>query len=200
MKWLLIYLFVINVALAQTPAGNGGDAVVCKKTAEVLDYAEARQLKSLTIQTPPGQDAQAVAEKMLERLKPLDGKLYEHYKKNLDGLKPRLIFFPTTRFKDAKDSTHKVPADCRIEQMTGRQDVHGVRVIQISKQWWSQMAVGDKAGLLLHEIIFEHFSILGEKNAIHARQFNALLASKEISSMNKKSYQEWTRKIGLKFY
>jgi hypothetical protein len=55
----------------------------------------------------------------------------------------------------------------------------------------------NNAGLMSHEIIYEHFSKLGEADSRKAREFNALLFNAEMEAQTKESLKKIIEKYCL---
>jgi hypothetical protein len=206
MKFLL--LFLSFTVFAQTPmssngngVGNGGDVVTCKNLAELLDFTETKLMKRFTLIEAPKSSYLKIAKTRLEILKKVDPKLAAQYSKVLDSVENRWKTIENATFRDVPDSFEiAIPDECKIEQTAIQQEIDGKTQIHVSKKLWDKLDPMNKAGLVLHEIIYEHFIVLGEKNSVKVRRFNSLLFSSELNRMNNKQYQEYVRLLGLKFY
>jgi hypothetical protein len=76
----------------------------------------------------------------------------------------------------------------------------GVKKYIINQDLWSLLNNTNKAGLILHEIVYSDAIMRGQNNSIYARYFNALLSSKEITKLSQKEYKKIMRKTRLKQY
>jgi len=181
--------------------GNGGNAVVCEKSVELLDYFESANLKRFKISPPKGGSFKEIAQKTLDRIRKYNPQLHRQYSRVLEKISDRIKFIDKSDFRDIKDSFEvAVPHGCKIEQVANQQDVDGVRLFYISKSLWDKMPLDNQAGLILHEIIYEHFLFLGEPNSVKARQFNAYLGSAEIQTQDEKEYLKFVRNLKLPLY
>ena len=208
MKYLLVLLSLSFAAQGQdllsngNGVGNGGDVVVCPKTIELLDFAEVKMTKRFSmIDLPKRTDHIDLAKARIGKLKALDPKLYDQYSKVLNGIEGRWKLIEKAEFRDVMDSFEiALPENCFLKQIAIQHEFEGKTQIQVSKKLWDQLKPLERAGLVTHEIIYEHFLVLGEKNSIKARQFNAFLFSKEIEKMSKAQYLAYVRNLGLKLY
>ncbi|PCI26799.1 hypothetical protein COB52_05655 [Candidatus Kaiserbacteria bacterium] len=200
--YILVLLLLANEAFAGgNEVGNGGDAIVCSQKVELFDFFEAKMLKRQIIQLPKGKDPFEVAKKTIQRLKKLNPQLERQYLQVLKSFKTRIKFIDKVGFRDVKDSFEvAIPEGCKLEQAAIQQLDSGKRLVRISKKIWDKLSPAHRAGLILHEIIYEHFIFLGEKNSIKARKFNSLLSSKEILSFGKKEYLKYVRKLRVPIY
>lgn len=199
-----ILLFLVLSAFAQSPmssngngVGNGGDMVSCKVDGELLDFTEAKLLKRFEILRRPMTDWKHYSQVRLEILNKVDSRLSAQYKTVLSTIHNRLKFIENADFRDVPDSFEiAIPSGCKLEQVAIQQDGQ----IHINKKLWDKLDGVNHAGLIMHEIIYEHFITLGEKNSVKVRQFNAMLFSNELNRMTTKEYQEYVRLLGLKLY
>lgn len=206
MKKLIIFvLFATNLSFAGNEVGNGGDGIWCSKTQtmELLDFYEARAFERLTLEFPVGVDAYQLAEKIIENLAKFDAKLSKQYVRTLNGMKTRSHFLKEADLRDIKDSFEiTIPKDCELKQLAIQQKVSGKNEVEFyfQQELWDKMKVEQQAGLLIHEIIYEHFVLLGEVNSINVRYFNAFLSSKELRAMTQEDYKKKIKSLKLPLY
>ncbi len=106
------------------------------------------------------------------------------YLKRLDSIRAELDFKNGVILTDTRDSDHLFrPTDssCEVVQTAIRRpgETAGEKRFLIRKDVWDQLSALDRAGLLSHEIIYEHFSRLGETTSVKARKVNAFLFKNE---------------------
>jgi hypothetical protein len=177
-------LFTAVSASAQNKVGNGGNVVYCKKaapdknTAELLDFYE-NNIHLASAEANP----HAIAQKQLEELKLIAPQLAEQYIKRLSEIDGEIDLKSDVLLTPIPDSYHlfkPLEANCEILQTAIRraQIVSSEKRFLIRQDLWNQMAPLQKAGLLTHEIIYEHLAKLGEENSIKVRKLNAFLYSK----------------------
>ena len=210
MKPLLIVmmLLVAGNIFAGDKLGNGGDAVVCRNStgqiisSELLDYYEAREIRKINIDTGPANDSvDTKLNLVLSQLKRFDVPRAEQYKKYLD------LFAMESKILDADlvdipDSEHvSVPKNCRIEQAAIFKEpiIEGDPKYFISKEIWDALDATNRAGLILHEVIYRTFKEDGAVNSIKARYFHSMLASKEIETWELGHYLALLKKLQMNF-
>jgi hypothetical protein len=203
MSFLLLLLLPFG-AFASTggnEVGNGGDVVVCSDSVRLLDYFENESLKRGPLEFPKSDDPYVLAEKEIRRLSKLNPQLERQYLQVLGTLKKRVQMIEDADFRDVKDSFEvSIPTGCSLQQIAIQQNDSGQRSIRISKKLWDRLGVEHRAGLILHEIIYEHFVFLGETNSVKARKFNSYLASKKILSATVSEFQNFARGLKLPLY
>ncbi len=205
---LLILLIFSSVLHAQpntlmtngNGVGNGGDVVLCKDSIELLDFVEAK-MKGDKLSLSDSTEYKTQVKKVIDRLKSLDEKLFKQYSKVLLNIHERINFIPNASFRDVPDSLEiAIPKDCRVEQVAIQRVEKNRNIISISQDLWAKMSSSSKAGLVLHEIIYEHFVLMGEKNSIKVRAFNAFLNSERAEKFDRKQFVQYCRDMGIKLY
>lgn len=202
MTWLAVLLAgSLAFAGGGNEVGNGGDAVVCESSVRLLDYYENEMLKRGALEFAKGSDPYAKAKALAARLERLNKKLASQYFEALSTVSKRIDFIDKTDFRDVKDSFEVgVPSGCKIAQLAIQQEEAGRKRIRISKKLWDRLDDDHRAGLILHEIIYEHFIVLGETNSVKARRFNSYLASKAILAATAADYQKFINGLKLPLY
>ena len=67
----------------------------------------------------------------------------------------------------------------------------------IRQDIWDELTNTQKAGLITHEILHEHFTKLGEENSIKARRVNAFLNGPQV---NGETFWKMIRDLELPVY
>ncbi|WP_409479411.1 hypothetical protein [Pseudobdellovibrio sp. HCB154] len=193
---LFVLLFAVK-SYAQNRVGNGGDVVTCKdKSPQVLDLYES----SAEIITPAETDYQKIVSERLDLLAEAQGKLADQYRIKFSGFLNDSEFKATAKLTDIKDSEHLVlPKGCRLKQAAIRKNAtaKNEKLFLFDNDNWQEMDSLNKAALIMHEIIYDHFYKLGERNSIKARKVNALLFSKNFS---KKQFWELIQDLKIPIY
>lgn len=192
-------LFAVN----GNEVGNGGDVVICEGAAPILlDYYEGGKLYKYQINDMPKLVWKKQIQHILKKLKVKSEKLNKQYNLMYKGIERRLVFLDNAKLRDVKDSYEiHLPKNCEIKQIAiQRKDIDGIVKIHIDKDLWGKLSETHKAGLILHEIIYEHFLSLGEKNSIKARRLNSYLASKQIDGDTQKKFKDFLKKFRIPFY
>jgi len=200
--FLLLLLILSGNLLAQPSEGgkeigNGGDVVVCKnddgsiKSIELLDFFEARTLKKLNYNLGPNnlsvENKIMIALKRLEHFSSERAKLYREQADILLNDENETSFVANTTLTDIPDSLHlALPNGCDIEQIAIQNNPifsDDPRYV-INQDLWNRLDNNNKAGLVLHEIIYREAIKNGHTNSIRTRRFNALLSSDKIENYN----------------
>ncbi len=212
---MLILLLVLHAVpvQAQNRVGNGGDVVLCTEAvgagqaagaatkirdAHLLDFYESEHVR---ITPPATADYEAIISERLAALRKKDESLGEQYLRRWEGMKKELAFKEGIALAEVEDSGHVfTPAEknCSLRQIALRKSVvtPGEPRFLVNKTYWDRLAPADRAGLILHEIIYEHFFKLGEKTSVKARGFNARLFAKCFETDSVDDY--WKFVSGLK--
>lgn len=177
--------------------GNGGKGVVCGDGAgnitrvEVLDFYEGRILYGLEPVFPDGtfvEKAKAAASRFAVH----DSARAWRYTSEIDH------FLSNTRYVDSPlietpDSDHIVapPLGCEIRQIAiqMKPTFPGDRLFTIDRTLWSHLGESDKAGLILHEVIYTEGIARGHKNSVAVRYLNTIASSDSISKMSDSEYK-----------
>ncbi len=182
--------------------GNGGDAVVCRERVEILDFVESRLMKRYSIISDSKKlTFMELAKERVSKLRGLDTRLFEQYTKVLSTIADKLVFIENAQFRDVPDSFEiAIPAGCKLEQLAIQQEIDNKTMIHISKKLWEKMDDVNRAGLILHEIIYEHLLTTGEVNSIKVRKLNSLIFSGDIDKLTAGDFKKVLRNLGVKIY
>lgn len=188
--------------------GNGGDAIVCRNSsgqiisAELLDYYEAREIRKINIETgPAGDSVENKINLVLARLKHFDNSRVQRYKKYLDLFTAESKIL-NADLVDIPDSEHvSTPKNCHIEQAAifKEPDISSDPKYFISKEIWTHLDTTNRAGLILHEVIYRTFREDGSVNSVKARYFHSMLASKDIESWEIGHYVSLLKQLQMNF-
>lgn len=172
---LLLYSLI---SIAGNEVGNGGDVIICKDSVKLLDYYEAADLGFFVSEPKDNKKYEKIIYDLLEEFQNIDDKLARQYKKRMEEISKEIEFKSSIVLTDIPDSNHEaLPTGCRLEQIAiRRNEEKNGKLFLISKDLWNKMDNTNKAGLILHEIIYEHFLYLGEKDSRKARFMNALIS------------------------
>ncbi len=208
---LLIFLGLIFSPLAFPGGeyiGNGGDVLECKENGrvtsiELLDFYEARFMgRPYTIDL--GEESLSVIEKVeifLERIDRVDPERGERYRNFWS------VFFDEAQIEpmdliDIPDSGHiGVPYGCGIKQAA----IHREPIRRTDKRYfidqsfWDLLDNTNKAGLIIHEIVYREAYNLGHRNSLTVRDFVSWVTSREFSFVTSFVFQEYIYKNDLTF-
>ena len=160
--------------------GGGGKGVICYnndgsiKSARLLDFYEGEVLDGLQFKLVPGNFRTIFAKKVRERLEAtnLVTNLPEEGLKISKGFR---FLKPGTRLNPIPDSGEIfIPAGCKVEQLANFQ---GLTRIYIVTDFWKHLPDLDKAGLVLHELLWYVDRMAGFKKSHRARRDTARIFS-----------------------
>jgi len=139
----------------------------------------------------------------LDRLLRFEPILAEKYRTRaheiLDQENTLTVFIPDIVLKDIPDTdSNFFPAHCEVEQIVIREvpEHSDDPTFTFSKDLWDAFSINDnandhRAGLILHEVIYEHFIYLKEPNSRRARYYNTLVLSDKFDNWT--LYKYWTK-------
>ncbi len=185
----LVYSLILTLlpltAFSQNKVGNGGDGVFCKKKgvtdAKLLDFYEAN-IPNITKEKKP----EVIAQAQLDKIKDAAPQLFKQYKKRLSEITAEIEFKDNIKLTDIKDSLHlyePLPKTCEVYQIAIRKHkvIGAEKRFIIRNDLWKKLPPLHQAGLLTHEIIYEHLAKLGETDSTKARKINSYLYSNTLS-------------------
>lgn len=194
---MIVGLWLIAIAYGGHEVNNGGHAVVCGKQApRLLDFVEHK------VEAKASGDHRLVVEKLLAKLATVDGKTAAQYQRRWAKWDAESELLEGVELRQVRDSLHTaVPKGCRLRQLAVRhqQPIGGQKRFAIDKSLWDQLPAMDRAGLVLHELIYEHFVFLGEKDSRKARAFNAYVARMP-EAADRGAYVKFVRELEVTLY
>ena len=186
---ILAWIVLAQSARAEREVGNGGTGVVCFdangqiSSVEVYDYFEARTLRHAVIDLGDSSlsyiEQAGVALQRLAQYSPLRTNRYigevASFEQNANFLPPgiSLPLIPDT-------GAIQLPDGCRLEQIV-RQDEPRFpddKRFVVDRDLWDQMDEQNKAGLVLHEVIYKEALGYGHETSVGTRYFNSLFAQR----------------------
>lgn len=189
-------------------AGNGGDVVACKdgdyESVEILDFYEGRTILGLEPKLGPLNDSlEAKVKLAISRLAEIDPYRVELYTQRAEAFLKERRMLQDHRFPPIDDSNHNpVPRNCKVLQIARQLEktVANEPVYYIKEDLWRRLDANNKAGLILHEIIYRDALAHGQRNSRVARKLTAALAADaldkinypEVVRTNKMDVIEWT--------
>jgi hypothetical protein len=178
-----------SVVFAQNKVGNGGDIVSCKNSNVILDFYENDQ-KTILISSNSKKYTEILKDQF-EKFKNVAPKVFNNYLDRLKSIESEIEYKKNIKLTDIKDSEELfLPEDksCHLYQIAIRKKskTENEKRFLIDKKLWNKLDEVNKAGLISHEIIYEHLSKLNEKNSINVRKINRF-----IFSQNSKENDFW---------
>jgi len=195
---LVLALLYATPSWASKIIGNGGDVLVCpERTPRVmlLDFVESRVLRknSIVLWNPPGRS-------YLQKLEALNANIARRFPVLAAVIAKEVAFFEEKNVKerdieleDINDSYHKLRLPgCHVEQIANQSiplfDDDPWFLINMSL--WEQLDEVDKAGLVLHEVLYRMGLRHGLEHSIGIRYLVSLLFQE---NLHKVSDRQWTQ-------
>ncbi len=208
---LTLTFFLMCPVFAGDEVGNGGDAVVCKMTKEssprLLDFTEYNS-SSFTFSPIEEKDEYQIVKKVFTALAKLSPKLSKKYLRDLKEFRLKVKLISDENFRDVKDS-HQIslPKGCELKQLAiqKKNPLTQETEISINKDLYDQMTPLHRAGLISHEIIYEHFLFFNVRGSLwfkmkgseKVRIFNRYLFSKEIKNHKKADFIQLSENLEI---
>ncbi|QDK45607.1 hypothetical protein DOM22_10840 [Bdellovibrio sp. ZAP7] len=182
---ILILLSVCLVQAEGNKVGNGGDGVFCKgsnESAQILDFYEGNLKPNASEKDP-----YAIVEKKFTDLKSVAPKLGEQYLSRLKAIRSEIDFKAGVALTNIKDSNHlfkPAEAHCEVLQVVirKRSPLPSEKTFIISQDLWDRLSPVQQAGMISHEIIYEHLMKLGATDSVKARAFNRFVFGEKYDS------------------
>jgi hypothetical protein len=139
-----------------------------------------------------------ILEKRLLILSKLDQKASDQYKKKINSILVNLKLLSDIKLNKTFDSFEIAkPKGCLLEQfaLQRKKEEKADTEFYFDKEIWSALGNKEKTGLILHEVIYEHFILVGEKNSTKARKYNAFIFSENLEKITEAEYKKfcnWT--------
>lgn len=165
--------------------GNGGKGIECAKAGKtevrLLDLYEAPDPIEKSLE---GKTRDEILARALENLRRLAPRVGEQYARRHAVLESEIEFKADAKLTPTPDSFElSLPKDsgCGLRQIAIRRPQADAltKPFLFSKDLWDRMDARNQAALYLHEIVYEHFAKLGEKDSVKARKITAYLLSEK---------------------
>ncbi|MFS4460723.1 hypothetical protein [Bdellovibrio sp. HCB2-146] len=163
-------------------AGNGGDVILCsgvpsRPEIQLLDFYELElfeNLKPLVVESTPGSahDKAAAAIRTLQNVSPIR---MERYLDELNHFMSRITFVRYELPNLPDDLNVVMPKGCSLQQIAIQQKPTGVPLYTVNENLWNRLDENQKAGLILHEIVYSENIYGGHSDARATRAFTKRL-------------------------
>lgn len=208
MMLLLLLSFWSSVSSAGNRVGNGGDVLLCTPAAkdgeriQLLDFEEAESSKLID---PGSTKANDILRGRLERLKKLAPELSAQYFRRIESIHRELEFKTGVALVNVNDSLHSdLPDDqaCSLRQIVIRKNfsTENEKRFVIDAKLWEKLSELNRAGLIMHEVIYEHFWKLGQTDSRRARKLNHLIFSKQFETMTEGKFWLFIKDLNVPIY
>ncbi len=181
--------------------GNGGDLIVCRDLANkdlvlkinVLDYYEGAVLRNWAVDEGSSEVMNKSIDENLnilfEKLKIMGEFRVAEYKLAAQEFFQNNRFVKNSLLTDVQDSDHSIlpngPGECKVEQLIIYKDNPsiGEKKYLINSDLWDKLNNFQRAGMVMHELIYKEFRSYGHTNSVMSRLLNSLVASNEIKNL-----------------
>ncbi|MBX2994176.1 MAG: hypothetical protein KF681_05130 [Bdellovibrionaceae bacterium] len=205
----LIVLMMSLVGLAAgsnngNGVGNGGVGFLCdkngKKEVRVLDLTEMQGKPEASLQNLKREEALKKVWQNLERLAP---SLSKQYARRFQGFDDHVEFRSDVDLTKTNDTLHLAsPKGCELKQLAIRrvQKDSLSKDFMIDREMWDLMDESGRTALTLHEIVYDHFAKLGEKNSVKARKITGYLLSEKSFKDKPEDFWKLIGELSLPIY
>lgn len=171
---------------ASNKVGNGGNVVVCENDEsriQLLDLYEARDRTTLIKIDKYAE----IGNHFISRMKLVSPKLEAVYAKRWSEFKEQVDWVEGAKLSEVKDSFHAIEPisdKCKVMQIAILQEVplQKEKPFIIRLDLWKQMSELDQAGLVMHELLYQHFSRLGLTDSRKVRVINRMLLTQSFTT------------------
>ncbi len=171
-----------NLNLSSRDIGNGGDVIDCQDVMiapRLLDYYEMEQMRGIPIDISINATLDETMQILLQRIAIVNPILSETFRINYENFNKEAAFVPNATLVDIPDSKHvAIPKGCDVKQIVIQQapKMPKDKRYIVSKDLWDRMSARDRAGLIMHELIYREVLDRAE-NSIAVRYLNAIYAT-----------------------
>lgn len=204
---LLPLLLLVAPAWSSKIIGNGGDVVVCPNEPRVslLDFVESRVLRKKSIRL-----AEPLGKTYLDKLAALITKVQGRFPLLAEELRTEIANFEDKsvreygiELEDINDSYHKLRLPgCHVEQIANQSKplFDDDPWFLIDAHLWDQLSEFDRAGLIVHEVLYRMGLRYGLEHSIGIRYLVALLFHEEIDGVSDTQWVQAFTHSRIKLY
>lgn len=206
---MLVLLNILSAAFLSFAGGdwvgNGGNLIECADgRLQLLDYYEGNQGRGISVDLGDGDSFQDHIEVVLTRLEKLSPSRALKYKMWYGNFLIDADFFSDGKFVQIPDTGPiVVPNSCDIRQIAAQRPdseiMPGDRRYLIDLRLWERISEKDKAGLILHELIYREAIEEKQVTSTRVRYMTQILSSSAVESYNQLQMLELIRMVGLRY-
>lgn len=204
---LLVNLFLsLNITFAGGDwVGNGGNLILCdKKEPQLLDYYEGEHDRGIVVDHGSEGSFSERLEAVFSRLARLSPERAAKYRKWNETFFLETRFFYDGKILPIQDlGPIVIPNDCNIQQVAAQRPASemmpGDSRYLIDQRYWDRLSQRDKAGLVLHELIYREAIESKQKSSPRVRYFNQILSSSQIAHYSEIKMIALVRLVGMRF-
>lgn len=205
MTTLIHLLFYSVLSLAGGDwVGNGGNVIACGSSLRLLDYFEAEEQRGIPLDLgPKHMSFQQKVYYVLHRLEDVNPTRAKMYKKWFRTFDQETQWFFVGKFLPIRDSgVVIIPEECEIKQVAMQRPnaliMPGDQRYVIDLRLFEKLSEEDKAGLVLHELIYREAIELGIASSPGVRYFNQVVSSNLMKKFDSRMMLDLVRTAGLK--
>lgn len=205
---LSVFSFILSSSLAFAGGdwvGNGGNILECASSEKVqlLDYYEAEQQRQISVNLGPGIAYQEKVLFALNRLSAVNPTRASQYKNWFASFDQDTQWFSQGKFLPIRDSGAVIiPSECEIRQIAIQRPedliMPGDKRYVIDLRLWNRLSEQDKAGLILHELIYREGIENGQSSSPRVRYFNQILSSSDMVTYDSRKLLKLVRQVGFR--
>lgn len=190
--YFLLAILAVQTVQAGDKILNGGNVIVCGNSVELLDYYEAR-LTGKKLQYDPNLNSYTEKlNQLFDRWKKVAPKRMALYAGWLNEFESESGIYLGIQIPDIPDTGSVViPSECKMTPVAFQrrdEDIFpGEKRYMINKDLWDRMNEDQKAGLVLHELIYREAIKSAHPTSLPTRYFNSFLAT-EVNPENEKYF------------
>lgn len=185
--------------------GNGGNVLECTSSGQVqlLDYYEGESQRHIPVDLGPSGNYKDKVIFALDRLGSINPTRALKYKKWLASFDEETQWFSQGKFLSIRDSGAVIiPSECEVQQVAIQrpQDLimPGDKRYLVDQRLWDRLSEQDKAGLILHELIYREGIENGQTSSPRVRYFNQIISSAEISTYDSRRLLKLIQTVGFR--
>lgn len=205
---LLSMLMCTQTAFAAKIIGNGGDVLVCPDRlpkVQLLDFVEARVLRKNTVKlwNPPGLGYQDKLDSLIWNVSKRFPRLALALRAEIVNFEARNAKETDIELEDINDSYHKfrLPG-CHVEQIANQSNPMFADDpwVLINGTLWNLLDAFDKAGLVIHEVLYRMGLRHGVEHSIGIRYLTGLLFQEDLNAVKDQQWIEAMLHSRMKYY
>ena len=189
--------------------GNGADGIECESSYNLLandsfgflDFYEL-QKQNLKVRAFEESNPFSIAKRVIDEIKKLDKVRHEIYSQYLDEFESETLFLTNAHLPDIPDNGPlELPGeDCKLVQivqqlpeklmLSHKGGTSGQGRYNIDNHYWKKLSRVQKAGVIIHEIVYREVLEYGIQTSPRIRRFTGFLFSDEILAADHESYSK----------
>lgn len=203
---LLGYILGLSLSFAGGDwVGNGGNLIICEDNQpQLLDYFEGLHDRGIEVDHGSSGEFSERIESVLRRLERINPERALRYRTWFKTFFLETRFFEEGKILPIRDvGPIVIPSECNVQQVAAQRPTSeimpGDSRYLIDRRFWQKLSHLDKAGLVLHELIYREAIESNQRSSPRVRYFNQILSSAQISRYSEKDMLGLIRLVGMRF-